>query len=555
MNLVRNLRWAVITSSILSGSALAADVNCTVTPVNSVITEGQTLQLQADCDNVLNAINWQMDGTSVTENVSLAGHVAHQPLFYTTPVGLGVSDTFEFTVTGTPKTGTSVDSTTATVVVKPSSAAVALAKGVANPTATVNGNCGTASGGSTQAMPTGTAQCTSGVPALALSTPTSFTWSCVSLNGGTEDNCYSTRGWTVTAVEGTNPNNGSVSPGSQGVAAGGTATINATVDAGYSVSFSSGCGGSQSGNSFTTGAVNAICTVTANYTNAPVNGACGSASNSTVITSPPSSNLCSKGTETPVASNANNYTWGCNGSNGGTSTSATACSAPRGYQVNTVVSGSGGSISAGKVVAGGTSTSFTVTPATGMAATVTGCNGGSLSGTTFNANAITGDCTLTASFNTAPTGISCNGVSMPGTPVEVATGLSSAALPRDTYVPVDGNEVYSFQITVPQTTATSVRSMSATKTTTTIGGKRVVISSCKGDYSTAGKDVGCYTLGTEVSQVKYSINYSDTQAPRSKYCHLTPGNTYWVNVSSRTDPTQEPSCTSATNCKFYFESN
>ena len=73
-------------------------------------------------------------------------------------------------------------------------------------------------------------------------------------------------------------------------------------------------------------------TATATFGAAPTNGACGSSSNSTPVASAPSSNLCSTGTATGVATPSGspwNFTWGCNGAGGGTSTSATACSAPK----------------------------------------------------------------------------------------------------------------------------------------------------------------------------------------------------------------------------------
>jgi len=58
----------------------------------------------------------------------------------------------------------------------------------------------------------------------------------------------------------------------------------------------------------------------------PVNGACGSAAN-LLATSTPTTNLCSAGTASAVAggSGGANWTWNCNGANGGTNAS---CSAP-----------------------------------------------------------------------------------------------------------------------------------------------------------------------------------------------------------------------------------
>lgn len=78
-------------------------------------------------------------------------------------------------------------------------------------------------------------------------------------------------------------------------------------------------------------------TVIANFGNQPSNGACGSASSSTGVTITPNANLCSSGSPTGVATptvSPWNFTWGCNGANGGTSTSATACSVP--YQFSGV---------------------------------------------------------------------------------------------------------------------------------------------------------------------------------------------------------------------------
>lgn len=60
---------------------------------------------------------------------------------------------------------------------------------------------------------------------------------------------------------------------------------------------------------------------------APVNGACGSSSGQSFsILTAGSPNLCSAGTVASFAGSGP-WTWGCNGSNGGTSTSSNACSA------------------------------------------------------------------------------------------------------------------------------------------------------------------------------------------------------------------------------------
>ncbi len=78
-----------------------------------------------------------------------------------------------------------------------------------------------------------------------------------------------------------------------------------------------------------------------------VNGACGTSVGG-VFTSAPAVSLCATGTATAVTTNPTTYTWGCNGTGGGTSTAANACSADLGYDLILSVSPpSGGSVSCG----------------------------------------------------------------------------------------------------------------------------------------------------------------------------------------------------------------
>jgi hypothetical protein len=408
--------WAALGLALLSAPALAATVTCPITPAYSIITEGQTLRLAAGCTGgVLTSIDWKMDGTSVTGVVPLTGYAAGNPIKYTTPVGLGAANEtqeFVFSVVGVPAAGNTVTSASARVVVKPSSAVLALAKdGPTADTRKAPGACGSADGTAVSTMPKGTAQCAKGSEAaLAITSPEAFTWSCLSLTGGAEASCYATRGgatapttppppppvvasYTVATLAGVG---GSISPATQVVTAGAKATVTASPASGYSVNSISGCGGTRSGNSFTTGSVIANCTVSASFTTAltPITGACGSASNLTPVATAPGANLCAAGSATSVAAGATAYTWGCTGSNGGGST--TACKAPRGYTVTTSA-GSGGVISAGKLVAGGATAAFTVTPSAGYIATATGC-GGALSGSIYTTGAITASCAVSATF-------------------------------------------------------------------------------------------------------------------------------------------------------------
>lgn len=557
MNLLKSKRWVAIAIGMLSGSALAATINCTVTPANSVISAGGILQLAATCEGgPLKSINWMKDGVSLTGDVDLSGDTS-RPINYTANIDLGASASDSiYTVEGIElTTGDAFGvSSSARVVIKPDvwngtdpldTNATAPAAALQNPA-----ECGTTPGTVLQDMPNGAAQCASGSKAaLVVSGPQAFTWSCLSLTGGAEASCYAVRGYAVTAnVSG---GNGTVSVANASVAAGGTTTVTATpASSSYSVATmtATGCSGTRADNVFTTGLIYANCNVTATFSNAPVAGLCGSTAAST--TQP---GQCTKGTFQEAVDSAGAFNWTCLGTNGGTPAS---CAAPKQYTVNATLSGTGGKVEAptSKTVTHNAGATFAVTPDGTNVASVSGC-GASVANNIVTTGVVTGPCTVTVSFGPAAGGISCNGVTMPGVVTEEVTGMSATSLARKTYAPASSEVVYAFKITVPQTTVKSVRSMSATKTTSSISGKRVVISACKGDYNPTGKVAGCYSLGTEVTTVKYAINYDASVAPTSKYCHLTPGNTYWVNVSSRSDPTLEPSCTSGSNCGFYFESN
>jgi outer membrane protein assembly factor BamB len=121
------------------------------------------------------------------------------------------------------------------------------------------------------------------------------------------------------------------------VSAGGSTQFAVTPSSGYDLSSITGCGGTLSGTTYTTGAVNANCTVTATF----------------------------------VAIQ---------------------------YQV-TGVAGTGGSISpANATINAGGTTQFTATPDSGYyLGSVSGC-GGTLSGTTYTTGAVNANCTVTATF-------------------------------------------------------------------------------------------------------------------------------------------------------------
>ncbi len=331
MNLVSKLRWALIATSLVSGSALAAIVNCDVTPRNSVIADGETLQLAATCTGgSLSSIELLMNGTSVSGSINLSNHVAGEAVYFTSPVGLASSGAV-FTVDGTPASLSDSfgSSTAAKVVVKSAAGSVVAAPTGFATTSAIAASCGTADGMTVSSLPTGPAQCATGsTPSLVVSAPTFYSWSCLSTTGGAEANCYAARGvtYTVTANDGNSPY-GNVSPATQQVAGGSSATVTATPNTGYNTSWSSTCGGTPSGNLYTTNALSGPCVVTASFSTAPavVNGSCGSSDGGTFSVAPTTS-LCSAGTASSVATGTSAYTWSCAGSNGGTTAS---CSATR----------------------------------------------------------------------------------------------------------------------------------------------------------------------------------------------------------------------------------
>lgn len=557
--------------TVAAGQAAAAITACTLTPHFTVVAEGQAIDLTASCNGDVGSFQWLLN------DEPLGGVVAPSPVVpataaikFTTPALLAGTWPFTFKAWESTDGSGKAYSAAAKVKIEASNAlgVVTAADGASKTKyGVVDGVCGTKHQLSVSAMPSGTQQCTSGTPSLTLTTPEGFNWTCASTTGGADASCYAIKGYTVTAsVDLTNGGlPGAITPPSTPVATNGQVTLTADPSPNsYAVVFDGTCGGTQNGYDFTTKAVTQDCTVKAKFSNTPVAGACGTATTSGPVSSKPTTNLCSAGTASAVSDlTSGQYNWTCDGING--STSHASCSVKHGYTVTATDNGdANGNVTApAGLVASGSPATIDITSATGYVPTVetaSNCPTGALSGSgtswTYTTGAITGACGVTVSFAPAPTGISCNGVSMPGTVVEVQTGLTAERLARAVHSPTNGDVVYAFKMTVPQTTEKSVRSLSATKTTTTAAGKRVVISECQGDYDPGTKPAGCYGLGTEVTTVKYSINYDASVAPTTKYCHLTPGKTYWVNVSARASAeTKTPSCSTSSNCKFYFESN
>ncbi len=150
--------------------------------------------------------------------------------------------------------------------------------------------------------------------------------------GGASGSSGSVTTYVVSVIAGTG---GSVSPSSAMVDAGGTTVLTVTPSSGYAISAVTGCGGTLSGNAYTTGPINANCSVTANFVNQ--------------------------------------------------------------YTV-TATAGPGGTITPSSVTlnAGATARFIVKADENGYAATVTGCDG-TLLGRTYTTGAITADCAVTTS--------------------------------------------------------------------------------------------------------------------------------------------------------------
>jgi len=219
-------------------------------------------------------------------------------------------------------------------------------------------------------------------------------------------------------------NNGSISPTSFTVTAGSTAIFTITPDTGFTIGTVTGCVGTLTGNTYTTGEINSDCTVTASFvaithtvsTSADANGSIS-----------PTSATVNEGGSTSFSITPNSgfmigTVTGCDGSlTGNTYTTAAItndCTVSASFVAitHTVSTSAGvnGSLSpTSTIVNEGGSTSFSITPNSGfMIGTVKGCDG-SLTGNTYTTAAITNDCTVSASFvaitHTVSTSADANG--------------------------------------------------------------------------------------------------------------------------------------------------
>jgi len=209
-----------------------------------------------------------------------------------------------------------------------------------------------------------------------------------------------------------------ISPSSAQVSSGGSTSFTVTLSSGYDTLVVSGCGGSLVGNTYTTGAITADCTVTAGATEITYTVSTSSGTGVASL-SCNDSTVTYGGSTTCTASLATGYESltlsGCSGTAGGSpystgaiyadctvsgSTSETAYTVSTSVGTGTTLSPSSASVSYGAT------TSFTAGTTGGYTnLSVSGCFGGSLSGSTFTTGSITADCTVTSSASPSNSGV------------------------------------------------------------------------------------------------------------------------------------------------------
>lgn len=228
-------------------------------------------------------------------------------------------------------------------------------------------------------------------------------------SGGSGGGGGGTPNYTVTANAGAG---GAITPATRTVQSGQTTTFTVTPDTGYSINTVSGCNGSLSGNTYTTGTITGACTVTASFSLISVNSYTVTATAGEGGSISPASQTVNHGATTSFIVTPNTgyniaSVSGCNGSLSGTTYTTGAitgtCTVTASFSINsysvTASAGDGGSINpASQTVSHGGNISFTVTPNTGYSiASVSGCNG-SLSDNTYTTGPIVANCAVQAEF-------------------------------------------------------------------------------------------------------------------------------------------------------------
>lgn len=187
----------------------------------------------------------------------------------------------------------------------------------------VDGACGS-DNGLTLAAAAPTNLCAAGSPTGVSGSGHPWTWDCAGSGGGSTASCAATiQSYTLNFAAGTGGSLAGATP--QKVDHGASAAaVTANANGGYSFVDWTGTHGfvATTSNPLTVGNVTASQTITANFTNAPIAGACGAANGQARATAPVS-DLCATGAASAV-SGSGPWNWSCSGLNGG---AAASCSA------------------------------------------------------------------------------------------------------------------------------------------------------------------------------------------------------------------------------------
>ncbi len=219
---------------------------------------------------------------------------------------------------------------------------------------------------------------------------------------------------TYTVTPSVSGSNGTISPATaQIVNQNLTTQFTVTPSANYSASVGGTCGGSLSGNVYTTNAVTADCTVIASFAQITFTVTPSAGANGSIVPATPQTinkNTTTTFTVTPDSGYDASVGGTCGGSLVGTTyttnpinanctvvaafaaTPITTYSVTPSAGANVTISPSGV-----QTVNTGAVATFTVTPSAGYTVAVAGTCGGNLSGTTYITNAVTGNCTVIAS--------------------------------------------------------------------------------------------------------------------------------------------------------------
>jgi|GEM_PF-1669497 alpha-tubulin suppressor-like RCC1 family protein len=242
-----------------------------------------------------------------------------------------------------------------------------------------------------------------------------------SLSGATYTTAAITESCAITAsfspgviVTGIASAGGTISPATQTLEPGSTATLTVTANNGYNIGTVTGCGGSLSGNSYTTGTLTASCAVTANFSlvavalpTVTVTSTAGAGGTITPASQNIDQGATASLTVSPNAGFSIDSVSGCGGSLNGTTYTTTSlftnCAVSATFRALYTVTGTagvGGNINpTTQSVADGDTAMLTVTPDSGYYIdSISGCDGTLDAGTNYTSAEVSADCTVNVTF-------------------------------------------------------------------------------------------------------------------------------------------------------------